>query len=93
MNEQIKKEASAFIAKKDEYADIIPDGNIDKASEFMFEFVTHLQNIGLVKINPGKTCTAENCNKMSVGDYSGHGDYACGHHMRKWNNQFDDDYY
>lgn len=37
-------------------------------------------------------CTAANCDKPAIGDYNGHGDYACEYHMRKWNAEFDDDY-
>lgn len=40
----------------------------------------------------GITCTARNCNHPAVGDYNGHGDYACRYHMDKWNDEFDDEY-
>jgi hypothetical protein len=37
-------------------------------------------------------CTAKNCNEPAVGDYNGHGDYACEYHMRKWDKEFEDEY-
>jgi len=37
-------------------------------------------------------CTDKNCDKPSVGDYNGHGCFACEYHMRKWNSEFDDEY-
>jgi len=40
----------------------------------------------------GTKCTGHNCNNLAVGDYNGHGDYACEYHMRKWNEELDDDY-
>jgi hypothetical protein len=43
-------------------------------------------------IPEGTKCTAENCNEIAIGDYSGHGDYACAYHMKKWNREFEEDY-
>lgn len=37
-------------------------------------------------------CTAIGCTEVSIGDYSGHGDYACAYHMRKWDDEFDEEY-
>lgn len=44
---ELQQEAFVFIAKKDEYAEIIPDGNIDKAAELFAEFVHHLWECGM----------------------------------------------
>ena len=43
----IQHEAFVFIGDKDEYAEIIPDGNIDEAAELMAEFVHHLWECGM----------------------------------------------
>lgn len=41
---------------------------------------------------PTILCTADNCKEKSVGDYNGHGAFACEYHMRKWNDEFDEEY-
>ncbi len=43
--EELEKEAFTFIGNNDEYADIIPDGNIDKAAKLIANFVHHLWEI------------------------------------------------
>lgn len=48
---------------------------------------THWMDIdGIIK------CTSKGCNEPSVGDYNGCGDHACEYHMRKWNDEFDEEY-
>jgi len=44
---ELQHEAFVFIGDKDEYAEIIPDGNIDKAAELVAEFVHHLWECGM----------------------------------------------
>ena len=44
---ELQQEAFVFIGKKDEYAEIIPDGNIDKAAELFAGFVHHLWECGM----------------------------------------------
>lgn len=39
-----------------------------------------------------KVCTAEGCGKDAIGDYNGHGAWACEYHMRRWDAEFEDEY-
>jgi hypothetical protein len=50
-------------------------------------------NIGInFKLPKGTLCTSKNCNQLAVADYNGHGDYGCEYHLRKWDEEFDNDY-
>ena len=40
--EELKQLAFEFIAENDEYADIIPDGNINEAAQLIADFVHNL---------------------------------------------------
>lgn len=44
------------------------------------------------KKSPIVKCTDENCDLPSIGDYNGHGAFACAYHMKKWNEYFDEEY-
>ncbi len=48
----------------------------------------HVTSSALLGIN----CTAKGCTEAAVHDYNGHGDYACEYHLRKWEQEFEDDY-
>ena len=37
-------------------------------------------------------CSDEKCKEVSVGDYNGQCDFACEYHMKKWNDEFDEEY-
>jgi hypothetical protein len=51
-----------------------------------------LEALPPVPVKDFGTCTAKGCNKPAIGDYNGHGDFACVYHMIKWENEFDEDY-